>query len=143
MNNNLLLETKLHKKLDNYGDDFKRKVIEETQNQLNELSFGGIKNAANVIGNKLRQSTVEPVVNLKDKMIGKLGDIKDSFESSLSDVKRAYYNGNIEEIENEIIDILISSVNKINQKRMKSGQPPLNKKSVLMGLVNKANKKMS
>jgi hypothetical protein len=33
--NNLLVETKLHKKLDNYGDDFKRKVIEETQNQLN------------------------------------------------------------------------------------------------------------
>ncbi len=139
---NLLVETKLHKKLDNYGDDFKRKVIEETQNQLNELSFGGIKNATNVVTDKLKQNTIEPVVNLKDKLMGKLGDIKNNFETTLSDVKQAYYNGNIEEIENEIIDILINSVDKINQKRMKSGQPPLNKKSVLMGLMNKANKKM-
>ncbi len=139
---NLLVETKLHKKLDNYGDDFKRKVIEETQNQLNELSFGGIKNATNVVTDKLKRNTIEPVVNLKDKLMGKLADIKNNFETTLSDVKQAYYNGNIEEIENEIIDILINSVDKINQKRMKSGQPPLNKKSVLMGLMNKANKKM-
>lgn len=140
--NNLLVETKLHKKLDNYGDDFKRKVIEETQNQLNELSFGGIKNAANVVTDKLKQNTTEPINNLKDKMMGKLGKIKDSFETTISDIKTAYYNGNIEEIENEIIDILINSVDKINQKRIKSGQPPLNKKSVLMGLVNKANKRI-
>jgi hypothetical protein len=75
-------------------------------------------------------------------MMGKLGKIKDSFETTISDIKTAYYNGNIEEIENEIIDILINSVDKINQKRIKSGQPPLNKKSVLMGLVNKANKRI-
>ncbi len=136
---NLLFESKLLKKLDNYGSDFKDRVLKETENQLDEISFAGLKNVGGVISDKFSDNVTKPIIGLKDRL---KNTIKDNIGGTLSDIKQAYYNGNIEEIENEIIEILIASVNKINEKRLKSGQPPLNKSSIIASLANKANKKM-
>ncbi len=146
--------TDINSKLEYFSEDqranIKNKLIDEARilflNEqqsayLNEISLGGIKNVANLGLNKFKTAGLNGLEKLGDIEMAareKIGNIKTSIESSIKDVKDAYYTGNIQELEDKLLEIVIQSVNKINEKRKKMGQPPISPKSVLTSISNKA-----
>jgi hypothetical protein len=136
-----------NKKLDFFTEDqqirIREEFIIEALEALNEISLGGIKNVANLGLNKVKTAALNGLGKLGDAEIAareKIGQIKTSIESSIKDVKDAYYTGNIQELEDKLLEIVVQSVNKINEKRKKMGQPPISPKSVLTSISNKAAK---
>lgn len=139
----------LSEKLDYFDPQERMKIVESFINQseeaLNEISLGGVKNVLNYGQDKFRDALDaggKKVINTVNNITNKVQNVQSNIETSIKDVKDAYYTGNIQELEDKLLDIVIQSVNKINEKRKKMGEPPISPKSVLTSISNKASKKI-
>lgn len=125
------------------AERIKENMVNEALETMNEISFQGIKNVANLGVEKLRdtgEKILTKASEIEGKVKGKISSIKSSIDDSVSGIKNAYYTGDIQTLENKLLEIVIQSVNKINEKRKKMGQLPISPKSVLTSISNKASK---
>lgn len=114
--------------------------VDGQEENLNEISWGGLKKAGNFVKNTAKSGVGKVVKSVKDKFDNSITQIK----SFGDEIVKNYNKGNANDIISKIEKIsmeLGETINKFNEVAVKAGGEPLNVKSIMNTISNKISSK--